>query len=482
MAFNLRTLRGPMGLAALWLAAVAALSGCSEKPPSLSIATDPPGATVFVDWKYAGLSPLEGISVEPGAHAVRIEKHNHSRWSQLVAVRENGPTTLNVKLDPARRGAVEVVSLPTNASVQLSGVDQHGKTPVTLQDVPYGTYDLTITATGYKPWRKSVEVKGDLVRVDAKLESQMVEYYEARLRANPRSIFDRTELAHHYMIRKEFDKGIEQMGEALKVAKDNPHYVDSNEVNRLYQELAKAYVGWFDFATETELQDLRPRIQEIVNLHGSNAMFQKQIASWGRQKDPNQQFHFDPRRANLEAIRNLQELLQKRPKDVELLIRIAELHLRNYDVNQAREHLDIAMKLDPKNFSVHLQLSDIYRRMGKHEEAEKALETATELCQDPAQKGNLHEKLAGAYQTKLIDADAVNQWYPKAVEQWQKAIKCAEDPERACQRRFRLALLYRRMGEHEKALDLFEEILKASNNVGLQNYAKYFLKHSQRAK
>ncbi|NOZ22935.1 MAG: PEGA domain-containing protein [Planctomycetes bacterium] len=460
----------------------AILSGCSERPPSLSITTDPPGATVFVDWKYVGLTPVKDISVEPGAHAVRIERRNHDRWSKLVAVGEHGPTALEIKLAPVRRGDVEIVSVPANASVRLSGVDREGKTPVTLRDVPYGTYDLTITATGYEPWKKSVEVKANHVRVDANLKSQMVEFYEARIRSNPRSIFDRAELAHHYMIRKEFDKGIEQLAEALKVVKKNQHYLDSNEVKRLYQELGKVYVGWFDFASESELHELQPRIQEIVNLYGNYATFQKQVASWGRQKDPNRRFRFDPRRANLEAIRNLQQLLRKRPKDVELLIRIAELYLRNYDIKQAREYLDMAMKLDPKNYSVHMQLSSIYRRMGKHAEAEKALEAAAKLCKDPVQRGNLHETLAGVYQTKLIDVDAVHNWYPKAVAEWQQAIKLAEDPERACQRRFRLALLYRRMGEQDKALDLFEEILKESKNAGLQNYAKYFLKHSKRRK
>lgn len=472
--------RRPIPVLAL-LCALSALLGCAKQPASLSISSKPEGATVFLDWKYIGVTPIKGLAVTPGAHAVRIEKRDHRRWSQIVRV-QDGPTDLQADLETMKCGRIEIVSAPSGASVCLAGEPQRGKTPMTLRDIPYGAYQVLITADQHDPWTGRVDVNADVVKVKAILNSQMADYYRRCIEKNPNDIFSRTELAHHYAIRKEFDKALEHLTEALKTSSKSPQAVDHDAVSRLYQELAKIYVGWFDFATESEITQLRPRIEEIVQRYGNYSTFGKQVSSWGRQKDPQHQFEFDPRQANMNAIRSLEKLLQEKPNDVSLLIRISELHLQNYSIDQARDALERAQKVDPQNFAVHMQLSAVYRRMGKHEDADRELELATTLCKDPVERGKLHETLAGVYQAKLVDPDAVARWYPKAVAEWVEAIKLAEDPDQACQRRFRLALLYKRMGENDKALTLFQAIVDNSKKDGLRNYAQYFLSHSGKPK
>ena len=453
--------------------------GCSERPPALTITTTPPGASVFVDWKYVGTTPVKELPLEPGIHAVRIEKHSHTRWSQLVAVR-SGVEKLHVDLLATQRGRIEITSVPPGAEVCLNGEAQRGKTPLTLTDLPHGTHELMVLADDHDPWLGKVELTSDAATVKAVLHSHVVEYYEKEIEKEPNNIFSYTELAHHYIIRGDFDRAVDCLARALKISSRSPHHVDRDAVNRLYQELAKIHVGWFEYASPAEVAKLQPKIQEIVHRYGNNNTFRKQVMSWGRQKDPNRRRRFDPRRANAEAIANLQKILKQKPNDVELIVRIAELQLGNFNLEEARQSLDKALKIDPHNYRAHIQLSAIHRRMGKHEQAEKALENATKLCKDPVEKGNLHEKLAGVYQTRLTDADAVAKWHPKAVAQWEQAIRLAEDPERACQRRFRLALLYRRVGEKDKALELFKQIVEISKNEGLRNYAKYFLKHASK--
>jgi tetratricopeptide (TPR) repeat protein len=143
---------------------------------------------------------------------------------------------------------------------------------------------------------------------------------------------------------------------------------------------------------------------------------------------------------------------------------------RQYDKAQAT--YNAILKENPKNFAAHRQLSDLYRRQGKYDDAQRELELAAECCDDPIWKPELHEKLASTFQAR--------QKLPEAIEQWKKAISSTQDPEDACRRRLRLALLYQKMGEKDDALKLYQEIVDTSKNPGLRNYAQYFLKRAQK--
>jgi hypothetical protein len=52
----------------------------------LVVDSRPPGASVFVDGKQAGKTPLEVSSVDAGSHALRIELDGYQRWTSAVRV------------------------------------------------------------------------------------------------------------------------------------------------------------------------------------------------------------------------------------------------------------------------------------------------------------------------------------------------------------------------------------------------------------
>lgn len=73
---------------------------------ALSIASDPPGAAVYVDGKFEGETPVD-VAVAPGDHRVRLVKQGFLENARVVNVAAGQPGSLTVKLTrPAAREAV----------------------------------------------------------------------------------------------------------------------------------------------------------------------------------------------------------------------------------------------------------------------------------------------------------------------------------------------------------------------------------------
>ena len=65
---------------------------------ALTIASDPVGANVFIDGRFAGRTPLSLGTVAPGDHRVRVVKVGYLENSRLVSVSAGQPRTVDVKL------------------------------------------------------------------------------------------------------------------------------------------------------------------------------------------------------------------------------------------------------------------------------------------------------------------------------------------------------------------------------------------------
>ncbi|MFH1321956.1 MAG: trypsin-like peptidase domain-containing protein [Bacteroidota bacterium] len=49
---------------------------------TISINSDPPGASVFVDWEYKGITPSENIRIKKGWHSLCVMKKGYEAWMQ----------------------------------------------------------------------------------------------------------------------------------------------------------------------------------------------------------------------------------------------------------------------------------------------------------------------------------------------------------------------------------------------------------------
>ena len=117
------------------------------------------GAQVQIDGVLVGVTPLQGVSVEPGRRRLEISAKNYQDLKTNVDMKGCGALqSFDFALVPGWAD-VKIGSVPQGAMVRVDG-GQVGKTPVELQLLP-GNYKLEIHAKGFKTWRTQLEVKAN---------------------------------------------------------------------------------------------------------------------------------------------------------------------------------------------------------------------------------------------------------------------------------------------------------------------------------
>jgi PKD repeat protein len=128
----------------------------------LRLDTYPSEATVYLDSVFVGNGSLWLPDIEPGLHSLRVISLNYIDWNHQVSVQGGGSVTyVNAALVPSLRtlqhGYVMVSSFPVDGETYLDGI-LHGKTPITLSEVPAGDHKVRIESPGYKPFEQELTV------------------------------------------------------------------------------------------------------------------------------------------------------------------------------------------------------------------------------------------------------------------------------------------------------------------------------------
>ena len=136
-------------------------------PGLLSIDSEPPGASVTVDGKALGKTPLRDLPLEEGEHRLLLEEARHLPLEQsLLVTGRNVRQQLQLQLAPAW-AQVTVDSLPPGARILVDG-EAAGQTPATLE-VLQGEHQLTLQLPSYADWQQTLNIKAgvnqDLGRV-----------------------------------------------------------------------------------------------------------------------------------------------------------------------------------------------------------------------------------------------------------------------------------------------------------------------------
>jgi uncharacterized protein (TIGR02266 family) len=135
-----------------------------EPPPpseaALSLVSRPAGASVTVDGKNAGTTPLN-LKLPAGMHEIALTK---DRYQRLVTS-TNVPAELDLEL---KRPAAElrVDSTPPGADVKIAG-SSRGKTPLVLKLSQYEKYDVVVQLAGARPYKKPIYLRAEKNAVKA---------------------------------------------------------------------------------------------------------------------------------------------------------------------------------------------------------------------------------------------------------------------------------------------------------------------------
>lgn len=260
---------------------------------SLSIASTPTKASVFFDDRYVGTTPVTLDGVEFGDHLLVITKHQYAPLSQALKV-DQAAVSVTVELQPLGRGRLHVTTTPDQTEVFLNGTPR-GKTPLILDDLLPGKYQLRLEMEGCFAIQETVEVKPDQeTKIERTLESKSESYLLSAIEKDPTRVANYYDLAHHYMRLQQFDKGFEMFAKGFDAC-ISPNLI-TNEQRRMYDELDRVWEGQYTFTDETTRQKLQPRIldelergiqrqpRNVLNYWSLGSFYQK-IKDWAKAAD-----------------------------------------------------------------------------------------------------------------------------------------------------------------------------------------------------
>jgi hypothetical protein len=112
----------------------------------LPVASDPPGASIFLDGVSEGTAPLT-LDLPAGSYEVSARYRNWPESRQAVTVQrgENPPVAFAF-----HNGSVKITSAPGGATVVANGSDL-GRTPLLIDEVEPGPVKYELRLAGYKP-------------------------------------------------------------------------------------------------------------------------------------------------------------------------------------------------------------------------------------------------------------------------------------------------------------------------------------------
>ncbi len=144
---------------------------------SLSVDSEPQGASVSLNGEPRGVTPLRLDELALGEYTLLVERAGYQPFTQSVALSaasrtaELRPVLVRAAAPPRVQATLTVLSTPFGAAVTLDGTPV-GQTPLTNLRLNPGRHQLELTKAGYKPWSRALEVKaGEPVKVDAPLEA-----------------------------------------------------------------------------------------------------------------------------------------------------------------------------------------------------------------------------------------------------------------------------------------------------------------------
>jgi len=144
--------------------------------PAFSMATgdifvnsQPVGATVFLDGKNVGTTPLPVYKIPQGKHTLKITLKDQQEVIKEIEIKPGPTKTIHIVFQE-REGGLSVTSTPSGAKVFLDEV-YVGKSPVNLKLVLSGKHTINVTMEGYETYSETITIKsGEIENININLK------------------------------------------------------------------------------------------------------------------------------------------------------------------------------------------------------------------------------------------------------------------------------------------------------------------------
>ena len=363
---------------------------------SVRVVSSPSGAEVFLDDKFLGQTPIDVSFGGRGVHALRVAKSGHETWR--VAVGSDTPDEMTVALTPDAVAVILVSASDSDAAVYFDG-RLVGKTakdrPLRIPGVKLGHHELRIEKANRVPYRRRIEVtRSGRRRMYARLVSRQETALLDLLAKEPDSALRHTELAHLYMVNKEFDKAMASYRNALDLVysrKDTSRYQ-----GQLKNEIAKVIAGGrglFNYGTPAETEMVRQKLEDVfISLVQKHREARLQLRSMAK--------NYAERRQVEKAIRIYRKLLAALPEEATIYYRLAAHLMAKGDLGAAVNAMERAVEKFPESWAIQYRMGEVYARRAAAETSKadklnalRHLEQALRLCPTPEYQANVQYQI-----------------------------------------------------------------------------------------
>lgn len=145
--------------------------GKPEGYGQLTITSTPEGASIYLDDRYKGNTPLTLTEIFVGSHKLKLDSSGYEDWEEYISISSLQKKEMNIKL-VAKTGdtSVRVTTNPKGAAVYLDGTYM-GEGPITLKKVAPGEHILKVSKKSYEDWSDTLTSHpGEFYFVETSLE------------------------------------------------------------------------------------------------------------------------------------------------------------------------------------------------------------------------------------------------------------------------------------------------------------------------
>ena len=177
---------------------------------SISVESEPSGASVLVNGHVAGATPISIKGLPGGTYDVRLEKAEFAPMSLRVDLSSSGSSRVHEKLSPVAKGILVVNVKPPDSEVLLDG-ELIGHTPLKVEGVEAGPHELMVRKTNFTSYSRRVEIEsGQTCKFDdIELGDKILELLENKVKSEPQRVGHYIDLAHYYFVNDRMDEAVD---------------------------------------------------------------------------------------------------------------------------------------------------------------------------------------------------------------------------------------------------------------------------------
>src|SRR6218665_1030570 len=126
---------------------------------NVDIISHPIGASLYINDALKGTTPLTLNKMLVGVYQLSLVKTGFETVSRNIEVQEGKTTEVDISLKPrSMAGDIYITSDPIDASVYINN-ELKGTTPLTLNKMLVGVYQLSLVKTGFETVSRNIEVR-----------------------------------------------------------------------------------------------------------------------------------------------------------------------------------------------------------------------------------------------------------------------------------------------------------------------------------